>query len=72
MDCIYFVNDVCRAQPFTVTRSGGTTGGFYKPTEEEQKKFCKNGGDVGIPDDFTYCKRYRAYVDYLKAKGLEE
>ena len=72
VDCIYYVNGMCRAQPFTVVEGRGTRGGFYKPTEEEQKKYCKNGGDVGIPDDFIHCIRYRAYLDYLRAKGLEE
>jgi len=40
---------------------------YYKPSEEEKKKFCQNPSD-GIEgnEGFPFCPRYRAYQDYLK------
>jgi hypothetical protein len=63
VDCIYFIDDECRAQINT-----DKDGKCYKPTEEEQKKYCKNLG----PDDFTYCTRYRAYQSHLEKIGLKK
>ena len=62
MDCIYFLKDECWAQPFV----SGEKGGYYEPTEEEQKEYCKSRAN------FQYCPRFKAYHDHLKAIGLKE
>jgi len=72
MDCVYLLEGHCTAQSTAKIGRQIEDAGYYKPTEQEQRMFCKNGGGIGIPDDFTYCRRYRAYLDYLRAKGLEK
>ena len=62
VDCIYFLKDECWAQPFV----SGEKGGYYAPTEEEQKKHCKNEAN------FHYCPRFTAYQNHLKAIGLKK
>ena len=64
VDCIYFVGGDCRAQPFSLTVGLGAKGGFYKPTDEEIRKYCKA--------DFTECPRYKAYIEYLVAANLQK
>jgi len=61
MDCIYLVSGDCRAHPI----SSGITGtlAFYKPSEEEQKEFCKSS------TGFSTCPRLRVYHEYLRASG---
>jgi hypothetical protein len=73
MQCIYFIHNECRADPRS--RKINVEGiayeeeevDYYKPTEEDQK-FCRNLG----PEDFTFCPRYRAYLEYLKTPRLEK
>lgn len=60
VNCIYFINDICRAQPQTAINRINQ---FYKPIEQEQGEFCKNG------PAFEKCPRFRAYQDHLKAVG---
>jgi len=62
VQCIYFLTDVCMAQPF----APGEKGGFYEPTEDDQTRYCKN------PGNFPACARLLAYQGHLKAIGLEK
>jgi hypothetical protein len=64
VDCIYFANNECRAQP--VVRGVSAVGESYKPTEADQKDFCKNSAE------FQGCPRFVAYQNHLKAIGLEK
>ena len=64
VDCIYFANSECRAQP--VVHGVSAPGEFYKPNEQDQKEYCKNGAN------FQYCPRFIAYQAHLKAIGLEK
>jgi hypothetical protein len=64
VDCIYFANNECRAQP--VVRGVSGVGDFYKPTAEEQKDFCKERSN------FRACARLLAYQTHLRALGLEK
>lgn len=71
VNCIYFINGKCWAQPFAARSKLSQSAAaeqveFYKPTEEEQKKYCMNIGE------FRACPRFQAYQDDLKARGLEK
>ena len=68
MDCIYLVerqyrNDSsvkeCHAQPFALENI------YYKPTEEDKKKYCLGEGE----DGFSFCPRFIAYQDHLEKSG---
>lgn len=61
MDCIYFDQGECRAVPYLPKYKE-----YYKPTEEEQKKYCKD------LRNFRACPRLQAYQTHLKAIGLEK
>jgi hypothetical protein len=63
VDCIYFANNQCRAQPVIVGVS--TMGESYKPTEADKRKYCQNEAE------FKACPRFTAYQNHLKAVGLE-
>ena len=60
VDCGYFVEGDCVAQPFAMG------GHYYKPTEEEKKRFCEN------ENEFKVCPRFTAYQEHLKAIGLRK
>ena len=66
VNCIYFANNECRAQPVVLGVSA--MGEFYKPTEEDQTRFCRNTRSVG----FRTCPRLLTYQGHLKAIGLEK
>lgn len=55
MKCIYFTGTKCLARPINVNL-------VYKPTTDEQKTLCNY-------NNFSDCPRYRAYLEYLKAKS---
>jgi hypothetical protein len=58
MQCIYLVNEACRAQPFIDSQSG-----FYKPTEDEKKTICLD------PSQFMSCPRLYQYQAFLEKGG---
>jgi len=59
MDCIYFDNGDCRAQPFSKMVRRGVLAGFYKPSDDEIRTYCKA--------QFTGCPRFKAYQEHLKS-----
>ncbi|MCJ7456095.1 hypothetical protein MUP07_05035 [Candidatus Bathyarchaeota archaeon] len=61
VDCVYLFKDGCRAQPILDKEAG-----YYKPTEEDQKIFCRNQRRMRT------CPRLQTYEIYLKAIGLEK
>ncbi|MCX6660093.1 MAG: hypothetical protein NTX81_06920 [Candidatus Bathyarchaeota archaeon] len=63
VNCIYFVIDECRAQPFTERTERGLN--YYKPDEEDRKNYCKT-------HDFKRCPRYVAYNEHIRALGLKK
>lgn len=69
VECVYFINGQCYAQPFArrtnlERQSGlGPDVEFYKPVEQDQLDFCKNKA-------FRVCPRFQAYLDHLKAIGV--
>ena len=65
VDCIYFASNQCRAQPSVQIGRGGDRD-YYRPTEEEQTRYCKT------ESKFNTCLRFQAYQDDLKARGLEK
>jgi len=64
VDCVYLDKDDCRAVPYLPKYKE-----YYKPTEEEQKEFCKNPDN---PRNFLACSRLQAYQNHLKAIGVEK
>jgi hypothetical protein len=68
VNCVYLINGQCWAQPFATHMHGGPAIELYKPTEDEQKRFCTNTGREG----FRICPRAGLYHEYLRAKGLEK
>jgi hypothetical protein len=60
VDCIYFVSGVCMATPTSVG------GDYYKPTEQDQKDWCKNIAK------FKTCPRFTGYQEHLRAVGLQK
>jgi hypothetical protein len=54
MLCIYLEGKYCEAK--------GTPDNEFSPTADELKELCQN-------DDFYKCPRYKAYVEYLRAKA---
>lgn len=68
MRCIYFINGECHAQPFA------DKGYEYFHPDEQDQKYCMNtltDDEESGEDDFTYCPRYQAYLDYLRATRLD-
>ena len=61
MDCVYFFEDECRAQPFM-----DKTEGYYKPTQEDQTGFCRNPDPTGSHT----CPRAEAYRIHLRMINL--
>ena len=61
VDCIYLFKDECRAQPIVDKKEG-----YYKPTEEDQKNFCRNTRLMRT------CPRAGLYHEHLRAIGLEK
>jgi hypothetical protein len=66
MNCIYFVQDHCTAQPHAVANANFPSAGYYKPTDDERKEFCNN---AGIADT---CPRFKQYKLYLGMTGLDK
>lgn len=64
VNCIYFTNNECRAQPVVLGVSA--MGEFYKPTEEDQSRFCRNTRMMRT------CPRAGLYHEHLRAIGLEK
>ena len=64
LDCIYFMNNECRAQPILVGVS--KMGEAYHPTELDQKEYCKGS------DKFKECPRFVAYHEHLRLIGLHK
>jgi hypothetical protein len=60
VDCVYFVKDECRAQPFVDSDKE-----YFKPNKEDRGKFCNR-------KFFTACPRFRAYQRHLEIIGLKE
>ena len=59
MQCIFFRNDVCFANPQIPALLGK-----YKPEKEVQEKYCKT-------ENFVKCPRLKATFAYLKASKGE-
>jgi hypothetical protein len=59
MDCIYFSGSECLAQPHSIAKRP-----HYKPTDEDQKLYCKNG------NEFKACPRFTAYQEHVKSFKL--
>ena len=76
VNCNYLIKGQCWAQPFAERgkmkagnyESVGADIEFYKPTEDDQRRFCANTGREG----FRMCPRAGTYHEYLRAKGLEK
>ena len=66
VDCIYFINGQCWAQPFATRTHTGPDIEFYKPTDEDQKNYCKE------IRNFQTCPRFLAYQGHLRAMGLKK
>lgn len=66
VNCVYFINEECWAQPFAKQMQTGPAFEHYKPTEEDHKDWCKNRAM------FRACPRLLTYQDHLKAIGLEK
>jgi hypothetical protein len=60
LECIYFIDNECRAQLNT-----DKAGKCYAPTEEDQTSYCKD-------EEFPDCPRFIAYQDHLRAIGLQK
>jgi hypothetical protein len=59
MDCIYLSRNDCLAQPASALKRE-----HYKPTDEDQKLFCKNGSE------FKACPRFTAYQEHVRSFKL--
>ena len=67
MNCIYLLEGFCTAQATAKVGRIVPASGYYKPTDDELKRFCNNG------DDFKeVAPEFMAYQSHLQILGLKK